>query len=153
MQEAAKNSSNRSLSVIVVEDDRDMGRLIEAMLRDMKITRVKRVSDGKKALQEFKSDPDHYQIVISDWEMPEMNGLELLKAVQSIRPDTLFMMLTARAEADAIVEARNANVTAYIAKPFSPRQLQVKMQTLLQTLIDRRKKAEPKVWANDAYEI
>jgi two-component system chemotaxis response regulator CheY len=77
-----KTEQTNSLNVLVVEDDTDIARLIEAILQEMGIKQITRTRDGRKALSEFVPNKDKYQIVISDWEMPEMNGLELLKEIR-----------------------------------------------------------------------
>lgn len=133
---------NSSVKVLVAEDDADVCQLIELMLRDMGITEIRRVRDGRAALKEFEYTPDRYNVVISDWNMPEMNGLDLLKAIREIRPEALFMMLTARSDKSAIVEAKNAGVSSYVAKPFTLQELSRKMGRLIEILIERRTQEE-----------
>ena len=141
---------NSALNVLVVEDDSDIGRIIEVMLREMGFRTIEFLRDGRKAWDAFRNNPDKYQIVVSDWEMPEMNGLQLLKAVRKIRPETLFMMVTVRSDSKSILKARKAGVTSYLAKPFSPRQLQEKMVKIVETILERQKKKEKH---DDIYEI
>lgn len=137
-----KTDQTNSLNVLVVEDDTDIGRLIEAMLHEMGMQKVTRTRDGRKALIEFKPIPEKYQIIISDWEMPEMNGLELLKAVREINSKTLFLMLTGRSDTDAIMKAQAAGVNAYIVKPFTKDQLLRKMGSLVEMLLKQKKQKE-----------
>ncbi len=85
---------NDAWNVLVVEDDSDIGRIIQVMLREMGFRTIEFLQDGRKAWDAFRNNPDKYQIVVSDWEMPEMNGLQLLKAVRKIRPETFFLMVT-----------------------------------------------------------
>jgi len=139
---ATENTQNNQLNVLVVEDDSDIGQIIDLMLREMGFRTIVLIRDGIRGWNEFRKSPDKYQIVISDWEMPKMNGLQLLKAVRKIRPETLFMMLTVRSDPDAIMAAQKEGVTAYVAKPFSPRLLQEKMAQLVEILLERKKEGE-----------
>jgi two-component system, chemotaxis family, chemotaxis protein CheY len=82
--------------------------------------------------------------------MPEMNGLELLQQVRKISSKVQFMMLTMRSDASAITDARNAGVTSYIIKPFTPLQLQQKMAVLIENLLISPKQDDD---CSDAHEI
>lgn len=109
------------VKVLVVEDSTTMRDLITACLRDIGIKTIYPAGNGKQAL----SYANQVDLVVSDWDMPEMNGLELLKAVRS-RPDSTglpFLMLTAVANKEQVGLAIQAGVTDYLSKPFQPKQL------------------------------
>jgi two-component system chemotaxis response regulator CheY len=131
MRLSARASIAKDLSVLVVDDDIDMARLIAALLHDMGASRVDRAKDGGQALQKIQQDADRYNLIISDWEMPKVDGLTLLRTVRQIRPELPFLMLTVRTGSEAILAAKNACVTAYISKPFRPRELQRKILSIV----------------------
>lgn len=115
------------LSVLIVDDDIDMARLIDAVLRDMGVSRIDRARDGAQAIVKLRKNLTHYDLIISDWEMPEVNGLQLLQEIRKRMPDLPFLMLTVRANAGEILAAKQAQVTGYITKPFTPLDLQKKV--------------------------
>ncbi|MBL4720744.1 MAG: response regulator [Alphaproteobacteria bacterium] len=126
------------MSVLLVEDTPPMSDLIVAMLADMNVRRVYPVGDGREALNVYRRNPDNFDIVISDWVMPKMTGLELLREVRAINADIPFMMLTVRTADDAIKDARDANVTGYITKPFKARMFHERMTTILTDVLERK---------------
>ena len=77
-------------------------------------------------------------IILCDWNMPRVSGMDLLKQVRSCDPEIPFMMITGMADVDAVTEARSFGVTAYIKKPFSQEALAKKMSTLERVLNHRR---------------
>lgn len=118
------------LSALVVDDDVDMGRLIEALLRDMGAEIVDRAKDGSQAIDKLRQHVNRYNLIVSDWEMPGISGLDLLREVRKRYPDLPFLMLTVRTGTEEILAAKDARVTAYITKPFRPRDLQAKILTM-----------------------
>lgn len=120
---------------MVVEDDAVVRKVIHSILRRMGVTQVQLAENGKEALASFYGHSDHYDVIISDWDMPEMDGLELLTRVREKKPDFPFMMLTGRSEAEAVKEAKQAAVSAYVIKPFTARDLQTKMVTLIEQIL------------------
>lgn len=124
-------STAEGLSALVVDDDIEMARLIVALLHDMGATDIDRARDGRQALRKIEKNADRYDLIISDWEMPNVNGLSLLRMVRKINPDIPFLMLTVRSASEEILAARDASVTAYISKPFQPRELQRKIMAIV----------------------
>lgn len=124
--------------VLVAEDDSIMGKLIEELLREMGIRQITRARTGRQALDECKRLNYCFSLIVSDWSMPELSGIELLKEVRRHSPELPFLMITARAAVDAVKEAKDAGVTAYISKPFAALELQKKMESILQTSIERK---------------
>ena len=124
-------SNIESLSALVVDDDTDMAQLIMALLRDMGVRNVDRAKDGMHAIVKLRQDPHRYNLVISDWEMPGVNGLQLLRAVRKQLPALPFLMLTVRKNSEEILAAKDARVTGYITKPFNPRDLQKKILAVI----------------------
>ncbi|NKB59071.1 MAG: response regulator [Alphaproteobacteria bacterium] len=127
MHNARSASSEKGLSVLIVDDDVDMIRMIDTVLRDAGATHIQRARDGRQAINDLRKNLDVYDLIISDWEMPEVNGLELLQQVRIRRPELPFIMLTGRSKKEEILAAVQANVTAYISKPFAAHELKKKI--------------------------
>jgi len=125
------------LGALVVEDDADVALIVEAALRAIGVERVVHAENGKLALDEIIQNQGDYDLVVSDWEMPVMSGIEFLKKVRAQDPSLPFLMLTARLKMDSIVSAKDADVTAYIVKPFSPEGLRQKLETIVAQLIEK----------------
>lgn len=127
---ASPSTDTEPLSVLIVEDDIDMARLIEALLRDMGAANIGRARNGKQAIDNLRKNLNNYDLIISDWEMPEISGLELLREVRKRRPELPFLMLTVNSGSEEILAAKEAQVTAYMSKPFKARDLQLKILTI-----------------------
>jgi DNA-binding response OmpR family regulator len=120
----------RDLRILVIDDSAEMRRLIGAILRRFGITKITGVRDGNVALQLFAASPVSFDLIICDWMMPDITGVEVLRTVRQTDPIVPFLMVTGRAEADAVVEAIELGVSGYLKKPFSPRQLENRIRTL-----------------------
>lgn len=116
-----------SLSILVVDDEASVTRLVRMMLKDLGITQVYMSKDGKEALGLLGDFGDDIDLVICDWNMPGCSGLELLKQVRTVDPRLPFLMLTARADVSSVKEARDFGVSDYLKKPFSAESLQKKI--------------------------
>lgn len=132
-----QESDDGVFRVLVAEDDSIMGKLIEELLREMGIRDITRARTGRQALDECKRRSFSFGLIVSDWSMPELSGIELLKEVRAHDKELPFLLITARSEVEAVKEAKTAGVTAYIAKPFAALELQKKMEAILQTSIER----------------
>ncbi|WP_420403842.1 response regulator [Nisaea sp.] len=116
--------------VIVAEDEPMAAKLAQGALKVMGFRRIFHARDGLNALKLLKELDGDVQLVVSDWNMPELNGLEFLKAVRRNFPKMKFIMLTGNANKDFVIAARTAGVDAYIAKPFTPDQLKAKVEAI-----------------------
>ncbi|HEX6977859.1 MAG TPA: response regulator [Alphaproteobacteria bacterium] len=123
------------LRVLVVEDQPVMRQLIRTVLRQMRIRDVTEAENGPDALAVFSGKID---MIVCDWVMPEMSGLELLQRVRAVDADIPFLMVTGNADADAIRAAVAAGVSAYIVKPFTPKQLESKLRVMIERAQTRR---------------
>ena len=107
------------MNILVVDDFSTMRRIIKNLLHDLGYAKVSEADDGNTALPMLKGGG--YDFLISDWNMPGMSGLELLKQVRA--DDKLkkmpVLMLTAEAKREQIVEAAQAGVSGYVIKPFT----------------------------------
>ena len=130
--------------ILVVEDNDHARKLLRMILRDMGITQIFTASDGYAAMKFLGESDEEVNCIVSDWNMPHMTGIQLLRQVRSAQPDTPFLMLTARNTKEAVQEAREAKVTAYLAKPFSPEQLERKIMALLRQVDGAARAATPR---------
>ncbi len=126
------------LHVLIVDDEPLIVKTIEIVLRELGITAFYTAGNGAEALDHFAGGTDVIDLIICDWMMPEMNGLQFLQRLRGKHLKTPFVMLTSRKEADDIVAAKKLGVTAYIAKPFSAAQLKNKMEMLVTKLLKEK---------------
>jgi len=117
--------------VLIAEDEESARHFIEMVLRDMGVEHVMAAMDGREAFEMFQDFEDGIDLIVCDWMMPRMNGLDLLKQVRSVRPKLPFLMVTALATLENVEQAMAHDVSAYIAKPFPPEQLEEKVLVLV----------------------
>lgn len=120
-----------SVKVLIVDDMSTIQDLIKTVLRQMGFVKIATADNGKLGLSKFNKI--QFDLIISDWDMPEMTGIELLKAVRKseTNPNIPFLMLTANADKAKVLEAVKARVTDYIAKPFQPVALVEKVKKII----------------------
>lgn len=123
---------DKDTKILVVDDFSTMRRIIKNLLRDLGYTNVDEADDGTTALPKLKTGT--FGFLISDWNMPGMTGLDLLKAVRSDDKlkDLPVLMLTAEAKKEQIIEAAKAGVNGYIVKPFTAQVLNEKIDKIFQ---------------------
>ena len=111
------------MKVLVVDDFATMRKIIKNVLKQINIENVLEAENGKHAITILKNDA--VDLIISDWIMPEMTGIEFLKACKSDEAikKIPFIMVTAEAQKDNIMEAIKSGVDNYIVKPFTPDKL------------------------------
>lgn len=119
------------LKVLVVDDQPEIRSLVREVLADAGITQVFEAADGKAALQFVDADFDMVNLIVCDWNMPGMTGIDFLRQIRSVFPELPFLMVTGRCDKKSVVEAKSAGVTAYIRKPFSPGQLETKLRAMM----------------------
>jgi two-component system chemotaxis response regulator CheY len=117
------------LRILVIEDDSDLRLLVRAMLRRMGVDRVVDAVDGVEALEKVKSSPS-FDIVVCDWNMPRMSGIEVLKHFRARSARSRFLMMTGRTDVFSVRRAQQAGASAYLVKPFSEGQLKAKIAAL-----------------------
>ena len=115
------------LNILVVDDEPQVMRTVREMLRDMGITQAFSAKDGREALEFLGDFDEDLHVVIADWNMPRMTGIELLTQVRTVDPEIAFLLLTGRADRDSVMEAKQQGVSAYLRKPFSSEQLRAKL--------------------------
>lgn len=120
------------LEILVVDDETSITRLVRMMLLDMGVQQIFTARDGREALDFLGGFDDLIDLVICDWNMPRITGLEVLQQIRTVDPDAPFLMLTGRADQDSVVAARDHGVSDYLLKPFSPEQLRAKLQGIVE---------------------
>lgn len=120
-----------SMPILIVDDYKTMLRIIRNLLKQLGFENVDEAIDGSTALQKLRQKP--YGLVISDWNMEPMSGLQLLKEVRADAKlkDMPFIMVTAESKKENVVAARQAGVTNYIVKPFNAATLKTKLVAVL----------------------
>ena len=121
--------------MLVVDDEEEIRDLIQEILRDMGIVRVHLAENGEMAWQRLSRTELDYDLVISDWLMPRMDGLELLKKMRQFGLETLFIMLTVKVTGEAVAAAVENGVTLYVAKPFTYGDFSRKVSSLAKQVI------------------
>jgi two-component system chemotaxis response regulator CheY len=116
--------------ILIVDDYSRMLRIIRGLLRQLGYEEVEEATDGESALAMLRQKP--FRLVISDWNMEPMSGLELLRAVRAdpALAELPFIMVTAEAREAKIAEAREAGVSGYIVKPFGAEALSSKIAAI-----------------------
>ena len=120
-----------SAGVLIVDDYKTMLRIVRGLLRQINFHNVDEASDGAMALEKLRHGK--FSLVISDWNMAPMTGLQLLQAVRAdvrLRA-TPFIMITAESKTENVIAAKQAGVSNYIVKPFNAETLQSKIEKVL----------------------
>ena len=120
-----------NLNFLVVDDFSTMRRIVKNLLHDLGYPNVTEADDGKTALPMLQAGG--FDFLISDWNMPGMSGLDLIKAVRSDAKLAKLpvLMLTAEAKREQIIEAAQAGVNGYVIKPFTAETLKEKLDKIL----------------------
>lgn len=122
--------SYEALRVLIAEDEPMAAKLARGALRLMGITNVVVAEDGLEAMKALKDHEGDFQLIISDWNMPNMTGFEFLQTVRKIYPRMPFIMLTAKASKEFVIAAGKNGVNGYIVKPFSLDQMRQKVEAV-----------------------
>jgi two-component system chemotaxis response regulator CheY len=125
---------NKKMTILIVDDFATMRKVIRNLLKQVGYENIMEADNGEAGLAVLKSDKIDF--VISDWNMPVMTGLELLKAVRADADiaKTPFLMVTAEALKENVVAAVKAGVSNYIVKPFTAEVLNEKIEKIVEKL-------------------
>ncbi len=119
--------------ILIVDDFPTMRKIVRGVLKQIGYSNIEEAEDGVQAYE--KLEKEQFDFVVSDWNMPNMTGLELLKAVRA-NPKTKqipFLMVTAEADKENIVEAVKSGVSNYVVKPFNAGTLKEKIEKIFAT--------------------
>ena len=125
---------DKNIRILLVDDFSTMRRIVRNLLREIGFGNFDEAEDGVQALQKLQGSP--FDFVVSDWNMPNMQGIDLLRA---IRADAQLrhipvLMVTAEAKRENILEAAQAGVNGYIVKPFTAETLREKLDAIFKRL-------------------
>ncbi|MDH5562739.1 MAG: chemotaxis response regulator CheY [Nitrospirota bacterium] len=120
-----------SLKVLVVDDMSTMRRIVKNVLKQIGFSDMVEAENGQDALNKLRAAGD-FGLVVSDWNMPVMQGIDLLRAVRADAElkHLPFLMVTAEAQKENIIEAVQAGVSNYVVKPFTAEALQGKLEKI-----------------------
>lgn len=122
------------MKILIVDDFSTMRRIIKNLLRDLGFTNTDEADDGQTALP--KLEAGGFDFLVTDWNMPGMQGIDLLKAVRA-NPDLKelpVLMVTAESKREQIVEAAQAGVNGYVVKPFTAGTLKEKIDKIFERI-------------------
>ncbi len=124
-------ANNMNMPVLIVDDYKTMLKIIRNLLKQLGFGNVEEAMDGSAALQKLRFKK--YGLVISDWNMEPMSGLQLLKEVRldAELKEIPFIMITAESKPENVIAAKEAGVNGYIVKPFTGAILKAKINTVL----------------------
>ena len=124
-------AADKSMNVLVVDDYKSMVRIVRGMLNQLGFVNVDDAPDGAAAMALLKEKD--YGLVLSDWNMQPVTGLELLKQVRAEErtKKTPFVMVTAEAKVENVIAARQAGVNNYVIKPFTLAVLKQKLTSVM----------------------
>jgi two-component system chemotaxis response regulator CheY len=114
-----------NIKVLVADDSGTMRKIIIRALNSLGINDVTEAADGAEAVAKFV--PGQFQVVLTDWNMPHMTGVEVARAIRQQDADVKIIMVTTEAERSRVLEAIQAGVSDYLTKPFTPDSLLAKI--------------------------
>ena len=114
-----------STNVLVADDSATMRKIIIRSLNAVGVSSVAEAADGGQAVALFK--PGRFNLVLTDWNMPNKSGLEVVRGIRAQDAKVPIIMITTEAEKERVLEAIKAGVTDYVVKPFTPDTLQAKV--------------------------
>jgi len=125
---------NKDMKILIVDDFSTMRRIIKNLLRDLGFTNTDEADDGQTALP--KLEAGGFDFLVTDWNMPGMQGIDLLKAVRADPnlKDLPVLMVTAESKREQIVEAAQAGVNGYVVKPFTAGTLKEKIDKIFERI-------------------
>lgn len=125
---------DKNIRILIVDDFSTMRRIVKNLLNDLGFTNTAEADDGTTALAELKKAS--FDLVITDWNMPGMPGIDLLKAIRADASMATLpvLMVTAEAKREQIIEAAQAGVNGYVIKPFTAATLNDKLTKIFERL-------------------
>ncbi|MCX2780090.1 chemotaxis response regulator CheY [Microbulbifer thermotolerans] len=125
---------DKGMKILVVDDFPTMRRIIRSLLKELGFTNVDEAEDGQEALSKLAAGD--IEFVVSDWNMPNLNGLDMLKQIRADEATKSLpvLMVTAEAKKDNIVAAAQAGANGYIVKPFTAATLEEKLNKIFEKL-------------------
>ncbi len=125
---------NKNMKILIVDDFSTMRRIVKNLLRDLGFNNTQEADDGLTALPMLKKG--EFDFVVTDWNMPGMQGIDLLKHIRANAElkHLPVLMITAEAKREQIIEAAQSGVNGYIVKPFTAATLKEKLDKIFERL-------------------
>jgi two-component system, chemotaxis family, chemotaxis protein CheY len=120
---------DKNIGILIVDDFQTMTQLMKYLLMSLGFKNVDEARDGRAALA--KMAERKYGLVISDWYMEPMSGLDFLKEVRAAGNPVPFILVTAESKTESVIEAKAAGVTGYIVKPYNAATIKAKLTSVL----------------------
>ncbi|SES00680.1 two-component system, chemotaxis family, response regulator CheY [Vreelandella subterranea] len=126
--------ADKNMSFLVVDDFPTMRRIVRSLLKELGFTNVDEAEDGQDALNKLRAGG--FEFVVSDWNMPNLDGLEMLKEIRQDEAlkDLPVLMVTAEAKKENIIAAAQAGANGYVVKPFTAATLEEKLNKIFEKL-------------------
>ena len=126
--------ADKNLRFLVVDDFATMRRIVRNLLKDLGFNRVEEAEDGQDALTKLRAES--FDFVVSDWNMPNMDGLQLLMEIRSDAnlKNMPVLMVTAEAKKENIIAAAQAGASGYVVKPFTAATLEEKLNKIFEKI-------------------
>ncbi|AZM94275.1 chemotaxis response regulator CheY [Vreelandella venusta] len=122
--------ADKNMSFLVVDDFPTMRRIVRSLLKELGFTNVDEAEDGQDALNKLRAG--NFEFVVSDWNMPNLDGLEMLKEIRQDEAlkELPVLMVTAEAKKENIIAAAQAGANGYVVKPFTAATLEEKLNKI-----------------------
>ena len=126
--------ADKNMSFLVVDDFPTMRRIVRSLLKELGFTNVEEAEDGQDALNKLRAG--NFEFVVSDWNMPNLDGLEMLKEIRQDKAlkDLPVLMVTAEAKKENIIAAAQAGANGYVVKPFTAATLEEKLNKIFEKM-------------------
>jgi two-component system chemotaxis response regulator CheY len=124
-----------NMKILVVDDFSTMRRIVRNLLKELGFANVHEAEDGADGLNKLRND-GNFEFVVSDWNMPNMTGIEMLRAIRADEKlkHLPLLMVTAEAKRENIIEAAQAGASGYVVKPFTAATLDEKLKKIFATM-------------------
>jgi two-component system chemotaxis response regulator CheY len=119
------------MQVLIVDDSQIMRKIITGALKKLNIKNIIEASNGQEAVDTVAKNSD-IALVLMDWNMPTMTGIEAVKKIRAAGNKTPIVMVTTESEKEKVVEAIKTGANDYLVKPFNPKDIQAKLEKFLQ---------------------
>ncbi|TEA79423.1 chemotaxis response regulator CheY [Allopusillimonas ginsengisoli] len=128
----------KTMKILVVDDFPTMRRIIKNLLKDLGFENVDEAEDGAQGLEKLRNGS--FELVVSDWNMPHMNGLDMLKHIRAEPALSALpvLMVTAEAKKENIIAAAQAGADGYVVKPFTAATLEEKLSRIFEKLAAKK---------------
>jgi two-component system chemotaxis response regulator CheY len=125
---------NKDISILIVDDFPTMRRIVRSLLKELGFNNVDEAEDGQEGLAKLQTG--QFQFVVSDWNMPNLDGLEMLKRIRGdeTMKELPVLMVTAEAKKENIIAAAQAGASGYVVKPFTAATLEEKLNKIFEKM-------------------